>query len=180
MTPERFTELTGHVAYQPRGIFFSELYLFLRTCVESGVNCLIESGVKAGVSTRVLEASGLGPVFAVDYGHFDLPPLPGVLFVKGNGSIEVPRLAAMHADEIVGVLVDGPKKWAARDLKDVCLALPHVRVVACHDVSQGNGETWHSHDPRFRAAHQHLDARIPDAARARWPQGSGLGVWVKA
>ena len=179
MTAETFARVTGHVGYMPRGIYFSELFLFLGACVQAGVNLLIESGVKHGVSTRVLATTGL-PVIAVDYGHFDVGPVDGVRFVRGDGCAEVPRLAKMHDGDRLGILIDGPKREQGRALKDACLALPCVRVVACHDSPPGLGETLHSHDPQFRETFGFLDDRIPATALAIRPNGSGLGVWVKS
>lgn len=165
--------------YVAKGIFYSELFLFLETCARRGVQRVIESGVKHGFSTRMLHAAFPGPLISVDQVACVTPP--GVHFVKGNALAVVPLIAERMSDRRLGILIDGPKGDAALALKDACALIPSVHVVAVHDAQRGGGETFHSQDPAFRKfAGCELDALITHAYAAKYPVGPGLAVWVRA
>lgn len=182
MTPAEFHRRTAHVAYQPRGTFFSEIYLFASLCLAQGVTQIIESGVGAGVSTRLLRSLWPGRVTSIEFRPKTLP-LDLEAIVIGDGCVLVPDLVTAHADDRLGVLLDGPKKVRGALLRDWCLTQPNVRVVAQHDSPQGRGEVAHSHDPAFRRdVGDAIDSRISTDIRALYaPLGCpGLGVWVNA
>jgi len=178
LTAEAFSTAIAGIDYAPRGMWFSELFLFLSTCATAGVTLLVESGVRHGTSTRVLAAVGLAPIIAIDLKHFEVGPVAGVRFITGDAREVVPRLLRQHRDQRIGVLLDGPKGPKGLQLKDVCLHAPNVEVVGCHDVAAGHGETWHSHAPSMRLLARGFDTRIPAAVLLADPLGPGLGVWV--
>lgn len=179
MTVEQFSEVVASVDYRSRGMWFSELYLFLSLCAAAGVDLIIESGVRSGTSTRTIAACGL-PLIAVDVKRFFIDPPHGVSFVHGLAQDVIPTLLTQHRDRRIGVLLDGPKgPIAGVGFVPVCLASSSVRVVGCHDVRRGHGESHHSHEPAFRAMAAGLDTPIPKMIRRECPNGPGLGVWVQ-
>lgn len=178
MTPAEFSTATAGIAYAPRGVFFSELHLFVSLCRSRGVTRIIESGVFGGVSTRVFRALWPDRVASIDYKPEHLPPdLVGDVTV-GDGCVLVPKLVDLYRSETVGVFLDGPKGAAAVLLREWCLRQPHVRVVAQHDSPLGSGEVAHSYTTREVS----LDDRIDPAIRVLYePTGCpGMGVWVAA
>lgn len=174
MTPAEFQAKTAGIGYVPRGVLFSELYLFASHCVAQGVTWIVESGVGGGVSTRLLRALWPGRVTSIEFRPENLPAdLSDV--VIGDGCVLVPEAVTAHRAERVGVLLDGPKKARAALVRAWCLTQPHVRVVAEHDSPRGRGETAHSHDAAFRRdVGDALDVGIDAAIR------QGLAVWVNA
>ena len=175
-----FRAVCERTPYQPKGIFFSELFLFLRACDAAFVDQVIESGVKHGMSTRVLAAVYGGHVISIDQRFpraFQAPA--GVRLVRGDARVELPRLLAAARGR-VAVLIDGPKGRKALVLKDACLAYPGVHLVGIHDLPRGYGEQAHSHDPTFRTYYgRDLDRLMPAAMTAKYPDGPGLGIWKR-
>lgn len=181
MTPAEFQARTEGIVYQPRGVFFSELYLFVTLCLEQGVRHVVESGVYGAVSTRVFRAIWPGSVTSIEFRPANIPAdLDGV--VVGDGRVLVPATVSRLAGEPVGVFLDGPKGPRAREVRDWCLAQPQVRVVALHDSPIGVGEQHHSTDPTFRRTVGDLiDQRIDPTIRALYGNVCpGMGVWVTA
>lgn len=185
-----FRTICTAVGYRPKGIFFSELFLFLRACQQAFVDIIIESGVKNGTSTDVLAAAFPGPMISIDL----VPPTrwgvtPGNTllvghraFITGDAAVLIPeQLDKLGGATKVAVLIDGPKGDRARALRDVCLARPNVRLVAIHDEPLGGGETRHSHDATFREYYgQGLDELVPAEWRKKYPKGPGLAIWSRA
>lgn len=177
LTVERFETLADAHPYQPKGIFYSEMFIFCRVCIEQDVTLVCESGVKHGVSTHLLAAAGMWRVVSFDFEFSILPP-SGVTFVVGDARKLLPPVLAAHQDERIGVLIDGPKGDEARRLKDLCLTYEAVRVVAIHGPERGFGESLHTHDPEF-AYLRRLDQRVSPEFRTAYPDGPGLSFWVK-
>jgi hypothetical protein len=179
MTATRFAEQTAHIEYAEKGMFFSELFLFLQVCEQKGVTLILESGVSRGVSTRVLNALMPTKVISVSWRE-PIEPLPDADIRIGDGMKIIPQLIAEYHDETIGVLLDGPKGEEALALKLVCFRFPNVEVVACHDQQPGKGEAYHSKERTFRTAvGKKLDARIPEPYASSYPSGPGLGVWTR-
>ncbi len=181
MTPAQFTKATAGIPYVSRGMFFSELYLFTVTCLEHGVEWVIESGVRNGLSTRVLRVLWPGRLESVENKPGRVPADLQSGLIVGDGFVVVPELIEWHRPMQVGVLLDGPKGPKGDELRAVCLRLPNVKVVAQHDIPSGQGETTHSQVPRFRQKiGDALDARIPANVRNCYPKGApGLSIWVR-
>lgn len=178
MTVEEFAQATAAIEYVAKGMFYSELYLFLTCCEAARVSCVIESGVRYGMSTRLLAATFPGHIISIDRERTIEPP-PRVEFREGDAQVLVPALLkrAKPRDRI-GLLLDGPKGKHARPLRILALATRAVRIVALHDQPRrGLGERWHSMAPVFRARAASLDDRIPLRYRRKWPEGHGLAVW---
>lgn len=181
MTPAEFTARTAGIAYHHRGAFFSELYLFASLCMERGVTQIIESGVYHGVSSRVFRAIWPGRVVSIECRPESVPAdLIGDVVI-GDGVTMVPSFVRASQSEVVGVFLDGPKGNAAIQLREWCLAHPHVPVVAQHDSPMGVGERVHSYDRAWRKqTGDALDLRIDPALRSQYVNGCpGMGVWVR-
>lgn len=177
MTPMEFLAVARTVPYQPKGIFYSEVFLFISACQEEGVDLVIESGVKHGISTQILARLFPDALISIDR-LFEIVPPPGAQFLIGDACVAIPELIARYTDKRIGILIDGPKGERALRLKNVCLGHPNVRVVAIHDIARGSGETLHSHDWTVQAGDAaQLDAWLEHEYAAKYPNGPGLGIW---
>lgn len=181
-----FRRICEQLPYRTKGMFFSELFLFLRACDERNVDVIIESGVKHGGSTHVLAAAFWGRLISIDRAF--LPSFmetrpANVDLIEDDARLAIPRIVGhlQPTGRRVGVLIDGPKGDAALALKDVCLQSAAVEVVGIHDLPPGRGEFRHSHDPTFRQYFgRDLDRLVSAAAAAKYPYGPGLGLWRRA
>lgn len=178
LTLTRFRQVCAQTPYIKKGLFYSEVFLFLQTCDRRRVDLLVESGVAGGMSTQLLAASGQ-TVLAIDR-NFAIDPPPGVTFIRGDARKQIPQLLEQFADRRIGILLDGPKGDAALALKDQALADPAVFVVAVHDLPANHGDR-HSHDAMFRArVGRELDALLGAHPYAqKYPDGPGLAVWSR-
>jgi hypothetical protein len=181
MTPETFHALIDRHPYLPKGVFYSELFLFLWLCGRVRASHVIESGVKFGMSSRVLASVYRGHVFSIDKAPGVQFP-PGVIGLVGDAFVRIPQLLADFSPrDRIGVLIDGPKGAEALRLREIVWRHPAVHVVAVHDQAPGVGETVHSHDDSFRGwIGDELDARIDSPYARKYPDGPGLAVWVRA
>lgn len=178
---EDFDAVAQAHPYRVKGIFYSEMFLFVRTCLQAGVTLVIESGVRHGMSTAILAAVKRWPVISIDRSESALAGTPpdGVTFVHGEAQTVLPDLLSRSGATRIGVLIDGPKGDEARTLKDMCLIYPAVKVVAIHNPERGFGETMHTHDPEWAQARV-LDRFVPAEVRDLYPNGPGLSLWARA
>lgn len=176
MTPEQFDVIAARTPYQRKGMFYSEVFFFLRVCARHQVVMVVESGVKYGMSTRLLGAAGLETVIAVERMP-QVRVIDGVQLIEGDSLILLPQLVKQAAARNVGVLIDGPKGATARQLKDRCL-VEGAKVVGIHDEDAGHGESAHTHTASdFRSIANVLDRFVSDEYRRKYPHGSGLAIW---
>lgn len=179
LTPFDFAARVAHLPYAHKGVWPGELYLFLSCCLAAGVTLILESGVKHGMSTAMLDAAFDGPVFSVDRQFHVEPPRRG-MFVAGDAMVEIPRLIAAHARETIGLLIDGPKGDGALALKAAAFHAPHVAVVGIHDVEARGDAARHSHDEDYAATAARLNASVPEPYASKYPLGGpGLAVWTR-
>lgn len=182
MTIPDFERATAGQVYCERGVLFSELFLFVCACEDQGVTTIVESGVHAGVSTRVLRAVFPGRVTSIERNVSTLPSDLRASVVIGDGRDLVPQFIETHPEDRIGVLLDGPKGPRGTAVREWCLQQPNVRVVGQHDSPRGSGESTHSQSPESQAKTAGLDARVPERILA-WQRGvhrPGLGIWVQA
>lgn len=184
MNLDEFDKVAGLAPYRRKGMFYSEVFLFLQACQRQRVDLIIESGVKFGMSTRLLSGAGPGEIISIDRDGIllDAALYPNVRMIQSDSRVAVPQLlkqAGWEPPRRVGVLIDGPKGQAALDLKEVCLRWPACRLVGVHDVAAGKGESSHSQEPRFVHIRERLDRFVPDVWRRKYPVGPGLGLWEK-
>jgi hypothetical protein len=181
LTLDQFDAVCAQQPYQPKGMFYSEVYLFLCRCQRLGVDLIIESGVKFGMSTRLLAASWHGELVAIDKKPVRMDAIfPGVQLLKGDSLQLLPRLLDERPERRVGVLIDGPKGSAALGLKTECLKRQSCRIVGVHDIDAGLGESGHSRDEVFqRVVGRRLDRFVSPEYRSKYPTGPGLSLWEK-
>lgn len=181
MTPAAFAARAHAVPYTHKGIWYSEIYLFLARCIAHKVTLIIESGVKFGMSTRLLAATCDNcPIIAIDR-MFQIEPPPGVKFIAGEVQDVLPDLLARKHRYKIGLLIDGPKGATAIALKDGAFQLyPNVAVVGIHDVDASCGAQWHSHEEEYRREiGRALDGPVVEPYASKYPNGPGLGVWER-
>lgn len=180
LTFAQFEAVAALVPYQPKGMFYSEIYFFLQVCAAHQVKTVLESGVKWGMSTRMLGATFPGTVMAVEQTPL-IRSIPGVQLLEGDSTLLLPRLVRRFApSEPVAVLIDGPKGARGLKLKDECLRAG-AKVVGVHDQEAGHGESTHTHTATaFRDQAQSLDRFVSDEYRRKYPRGSGLAIWEKS
>lgn len=170
----RFQQATAGLAYVPRGVMFSEMYVFDAVCREQGVARLAESGVANGLSTRILRALGWA-LASFDKDGAVVPADLKASVTVADGRTAIPAWVEAHPADRLGILLDGPKGPKGAAIRDWCLTQPQVRVVAQHDSRRGSGETIHSRDPEWQDA-VGLDVAIPADAPVRCSHG--LGIWI--
>lgn len=184
ISASRFAEICLSLPYRDKGMFYSEVYLFLLACSAHGVDLIIESGVKNGMSTRLLASAWPGELVSIDKdlrSLGSLEPLQGVRLLHGDARKEIPALLSVSRGRRAGVLIDGPKGSAALALKDAIWEAPEVRVAAIHDLPLGaSGSSRHSHEAEFRRqVGASLDGLINHHYRDKYPFGPGLALWEK-
>jgi hypothetical protein len=164
------------VPYVRKGMFYSEVFLFLRACQRFGVDFIVESGVRDGMSTALLSACFDGEIVSIDR-EATLSRWDRVRVIRGDALLIVPSIVAESQGRRMGILLDGPKGPVACGLKTDCLHAPHVCVVALHDQPRGHGEQWHSHDPLLQQLTAGLDTLVTEDYRQKYPLGPGLAGW---
>lgn len=192
LTLERFDAIAAREPYRRKGMFYSEVYLFLDACQRQRCDLVIESGVKNGMSTSLLLASGVpAELIAIDKAEgISLaaiaptdPPFPFSVrfqFRRGDALQLLPRLFDERSESRIAVLIDGPKGSAALRLKNACMARRSCLLVGVHDAAPGLGETRHSREASFqRSAAKQLDRFVGAEYRSKYPAGPGLGIWEK-
>lgn len=180
LTFAQFEAVAALVPYQPKGMFYSEVYFFLQVCASHGVKTILESGVKWGMSTRLLGATFPGTIMAVEQTPL-IRSVPGVQLLEGDSMVILPRLVRRFApSEPVAVLIDGPKGQRGLQLKDDCLRAG-AKVVGVHDQASGRGESKHTHTASaYRQQASALDRFVSDEYRRKYPHGSGLAIWERS
>jgi hypothetical protein len=179
MTAEAFAVRAHTIPYVRKGVWYSEIYLFLSCCLNAGVTLVVESGVKYGMSTRLLAATFGGPVISIDR-DFEIEAPERVHFIAGDVQEILPRVLAEARRQTIGLLIDGPKDAIAIALKDAAFMYPHVAVVGVHDLDASCGADFHSHAEGFRATYgRALDLPVIEPYASKYPDGPGIGVWVR-
>lgn len=142
-----FIERSASVRWRRHGVFLSEALAFCAMCEAVGVDVILESGIKCGVSTELLaryfgERSSIlaidraqGPVIKDTMER--LSACSNLSFVFGDSRDVLPAVLRNSAGARVGVLIDGPKGMTALRLARRCFdASESVRFVAVHDLGR--------------------------------------------
>ncbi len=169
---DQFVKITNGLPYLPKAIFPSEMFMFYYIAKGKEVDCVIESGVGNGGSTNYLDA--LFPdaeIISVDLGDVKLTRElhPRIEFIKGDGSIEVPRIVDRAIGKNIGVLIDGPKNDLAIELANKLV--DKVRFIAIHDLPP-----FDTHSRSFRKNFGFLDSNV-GAYLKKYPNGPGLRIF---
>lgn len=179
---ESFEAICHALPYRNKGMFYSEVFFFLQACAAHRVELIVESGVKNGMSTRLIASAWPGQMISIDKDSGALEPVEGVDFIHGDSREVIPLVLAESRGRRVAVLIDGPKGAAAVALKDAIWLEPEVRLVAIHDLPLGAapGSSRHSHAPEYRRlVGLRLDNIMKHHYRDKYPAGPGLAIWEK-
>lgn len=133
-------------------IFPRELVALLASCDSLGVRRIVESGRQDGYSTMVLgqwAESVSGRVVSIDLEvdpvtaqacRARLESFGGVELRKGD-AFELVGAALVSTDEPTALLLDGPKGHPALSMLFAGASLPHLRLLAQHNLDPGLSET---------------------------------------
>lgn len=180
ITADRFADICRALPYRNKGMFYSEVFLFLDACANHGIDLIIESGVKHGMSTALIAAAWPGELISIDKDSGALAPVRGVTFLHGDSRVVIPAVLAESQGRRVAILIDGPKGAEALALKNHIWPAREVRLVAIHDVPSRADSTRHSRDPEFRRhVGLFLDSLIKHQYSVKYPDGPGLAIWEK-
>jgi hypothetical protein len=177
-----FARICSELPYRRKGMFYSEVFLFLQRCAAHRVDLIIESGVKFGMSTALLASAWPGDLMSIDKDSGSLEPVQGVQFFHGDSREVIPAILKESRGRRVGVLIDGPKGATALRLMADSMRAEEVKLVGIHDVVRHgvSGESCHSHEPEFRRQFgRRLDDLIRHAYKEKYPDGPGLAIWEK-
>lgn len=197
---DAFARRVGGVAYERKGILYSEMFLFYLCLSHTQPRRILESGRARGQSTRVLATCFPDTeIVSVEYNR-DSPDVAvarerlrecgNVRLLFGDATELLPAMAR----EGDAALIDGPKGFRALRLALRLLATGRVALVGLHDVGRDTPErrfldarcpgTIYSDDPDFAAIAHVLDderADIPAEHRLiRSPRGYGYSLAVLA
>ncbi|MFX1328185.1 MAG: hypothetical protein ACFE91_08580 [Promethearchaeota archaeon] len=133
--------------YEPKGIFYSEMLLFIAISKKLGVNLLIESGRARGQSTKIIaenfkeQSYQIKSVEFVKYSsdvkisYNRLKEYKNIDLIFGNSFEILPKLVR----EECCVLIDGPKSGAINLAIDM-LKNPLVKAIFIHDMHKDSIE----------------------------------------
>jgi len=188
----RFTELLGDLAYEDRGIFFSELLFLWAAVGDARPRQVVESGRARGLSTAVLcrlfpDSRVVSLEYEVDHpdARFAEEALAGrsnLALLYGDANVLLPELL-LPGDV---ALIDGPKGMAAVVLALRALATGKPEAIFIHDLFRGQAArraldekvpgVFCSDDPQFVSRFRHLDDAIwNDKRQSRQDEKYGEG-----
>lgn len=179
-----FFTVCESIPYEAKGIFYSEMFLFLQACQQVATDIIIESGTYLGFSTQLLANAFQGPILTVDQHQKLVPEMHiwgnNVQAFQGDSFDAIPGLITRLPElATVGILIDGPKDEKALELKDRCFEFPAVKVVGIHDIEPMPCQAAHSWDQNYRkSVGQKLDTLIDHPYAQKYPKGPGLGIWI--
>jgi hypothetical protein len=130
-------------------IYPREMVFFLARCEELGITCIVESGRQDGFSTRILgRFAGIQrvKVFSIDYEadaeraarcRERLKDYPELILLKGDANVLIGKTVAENRNEMIALLVDGPKGFWAMSLIFASACFDQVRLIALHNLEEG-------------------------------------------
>lgn len=169
-----FQRAISDSGFEAKGIFNSEMLMFVSVARELGVGRIIESGRARGQSTLVLCRCFREPVAiaSVELRRYTRDSLIAMKRLRGCRNIslhfgDAGRVVPGLVSETCCVLIDGPKGDGALALAADVLRRPEVAAVFVHDVHKDSPHrkvmeeifryTAFSDDPAFVQRFQHLD-----------------------
>lgn len=146
-----FKNSIKNIKYEIKGIFNSEMLLFISLTNYFGVKLIIESGRANGQSTKVI-AENFNKleykIYSIEYNRYSsdvkhsfnrLKQYKNVNLLFGDSF----ELLSKLITEKCCILIDGPKGTAAINLAIECLKDPLVKAVFIHDMSKDSPHrTW--------------------------------------
>jgi predicted O-methyltransferase YrrM len=183
---ERYRLRVAEVAYEEKGILYSEMF-FLYLCARAaGARRILESGRARGQSTLLLSAC-FPDRAVISLEHDERSPDVAIAAARlaGRANVELrfgdaTRILPRITQPGDVVLIDGPKGYRGLRLALRLLAQGRASLVFLHDIDRRSPErrlvearlpdTLYSDDPRFARLAQALDAPARDTipVERRW------------
>jgi len=143
---DKFLSIVESVEYQPKGIWYTEAFLFCSICDLLKVDAIIESGVAYGCSTDIFASYFDFDIISVDidqYGTFEntkarLQRHKNLSMVKGNSLEIIPEILKDGDGVNVGVFIDGPKGTGAKNFRNNLSQFNNILCFGYHDYSKQN------------------------------------------
>ena len=153
---KEFIEKVKGITWQPKGLFFTEGLLFCAFCELLEVECIIESGVRNGMSTEIwlnyfdndMEIHSIDMMDHTDDVEAAISRLnhhENITFHVGDGAELVEKLSS-SIDKNIGILFDGPKSTPAINSLTKCANRKNVMFGSIHDMGKTAKEI---HDKSF-------------------------------
>jgi len=146
-----FKKVIKDINYEIKGIFNSEMLLFISLVDYFGVELIIESGRANGQSTKVISENFSDlkyKIYSIEYNRYNqdvknsydkLKQYKNIRLLFGDSNKIIPKLIT----ETCCILIDGPKDSAAINLAIKCLKNPLVKAVFIHDMNRNSPHrTW--------------------------------------
>lgn len=181
---DEFVRLTGDLAYRPKAVFPSEMFLFYCEALAAGADHIIETGVGFGGSTSYL--ARLFPDARItcidDDSRRQLEVVAREIggkahFLRGDAVSLLPKVVKHSRGNSLAILIDGPKGRPAVALAKEVLQDVTVKFVAVHDLAfEAKEYLIDSHAEDFRAQFGFLDCDVGEA-RIKHPAGPGLKIF---
>jgi len=211
---EDFISKLSDMHWHKKGVFFTEALAFIAMCKIHNINTIIESGVRNGDSTemwlkffgddiRLISVDLMQHKDDVNAAINRLAGYPNLEFKEGDGEKVVPQIVQSLPDDArVGMLLDGPKEFAAMRIAQRCFGISDkVKFISIHDMGEGALEVstkpttrqsidklreWNNYvfctdDQDFRNQHVDVDSILGGENNPEWieyknkyPIGCGL------
>jgi len=139
----KFDKLIKDLAYEKKGILYSEMFFLYLASLDTKPERIIESGRARGQSTLIL--SRIFPrsqIISIEYDKISkdveiakkrLAPCNNVKLLFGDASILLPKILQYGKNDIV--LIDGPKGYKAIRLAIKALKYKNAKQIFIHDTS---------------------------------------------
>lgn len=197
---DHFTGKLHQIGYRDKGIFHSEMFLFLAICRARAISWYVESGMRSGQSTKmIMEMTNMNlATFEKDNDDEIMATASEMAALyRDQWTYHYETDATKHMPMVVeqfapiyghtACLIDGPKGQPAIDLAQEMFKIQQVGVVAIHDQPESSlvqapedARVIHSHDVAFRQEYgDPIDTTMPIRWRNKYPKGPGLAIWVK-
>lgn len=139
-----YKEKVKGIKYKLKGIFNSEMLLFISVVKHFGINLIIESGRASGQSTKIIAENFNNQqykIYSIEYDRYNadvkrafnrLKHYKNVRLLFGDSLKLIPKLIV----EECCILIDGPKDFEAIKLAVNSLKNPLVKAVFIHDLDK--------------------------------------------
>lgn len=191
---EKFKGIAKSVPYQAKGIWYTEAFLFCSICDILGVNAIIESGMANGCSTELFANYFDFDILVYDnnqYGIFEetsnrLKKYNNLHMFNGDSNKLIPETVELNKDAKLGIFIDGPKGFGARELRDNLLKFDNILCFGFHDYAGQNkydiglfDNSFITHELKFIDEFRYLDKKVIDTKPGQSKYKNGPGVCVE-
>ena len=125
--------------YEKDGIFPTEILSFIAMCKKLDINLIIESGIKYGYSTSMLNKYYTSDIISIDILLFNQTKErfknTNVKLIEGDSSKIIQDIVNDNKNKNIACLIDGPKGQFAINICNNILKNNNVLLCGIHDVS---------------------------------------------